>query len=399
MSNADRTYKRIKVTIDGTNITDSWFDIKIYQSLDAPTWSCDVSIIDARNLVETLPIMHGSEIGITIETEDGCPTDESADFIFYVYNIGNKDMQNQNAETYILKGVSKAFLINNTVRINQKYDSMKMTDVIADISSTAFPEMMVNIPTESDNSNELLINNWSPFISIAWALKQTHKNNRADFMFFQDDMESFKIDSIESMYSDSVNKLEQVITYKIENTGEINYYNIMQHTWDHVDVQQSLQNGYYKSTVATYDFFNKSWAESIYSHGDDSGADLKIAPQWKDALFDSSEKAAISFMPKMPSIFANSTGYDDADKWVPSRRAVLQRLDSEKFSAQLRGSVGQYKWLGKHIYINMPSNKAESNDVYSKFRKGYYLITAIVHQITPSMYVNNFEFVKLRVEE
>lgn len=396
----DRTFTKIKVTVDGTDMTDSWFNIYIYQSVDSPTWSCELSIMDARNLFETIPIQHGSEIIITLGTTDNCPTDDLIDFVFYVYNVSDKGMQNQNSESYILKGVTKAFLENNIVRINQKYNSMKLTDIIGDVAAQSFPGMAIELPTPSDNSNEVLINNWSPFITIGWLLKQTHKDNRADFLFYQSDISSFKIDSIESMYSDSKNKLDQIITYKVENiTGERNQYNIIQHTWDHVDVQQNLQNGYYKSTVVTYDFFNKEWGESIYSHGDDSKEDLRVAPQWKDSLFENAEKAAISFIPKMPKVYTSETGYDDADKWVPSRRAVLQRLDSEKFSAQMRGSVGQYRWLGKHIYIDLPSNKAETTEIFSKFRKGYYLVSAIVHHITPSMYLNNFEFVKMRVEE
>ncbi len=398
MSN-DRSFSKIKVLIDDVDITDCWTRMDIFQALDSPTWSCSVEILDSQNLIENLPILHGSQIKIIVETMDGSPTDDNVEFIFYIYKIGNKQSQNQKVESYDLKGVSKAFLLNNTIRINQKYSGLKTTDIISDISKTSFPEMNFEIGTESDNTNEILINNWSPFISIGWLLKQTHKDSRADFMFFQSDVDTFKVDSIETMYADSKNLIAEIITYKIENVGDKNYYNILKHEWDHVDVQQNLQNGYYKSTVASYDFLNKSFGETVYSHGDDNKSDLQIAKQWQDSLFDNSEKAVISFVPKMPKIFSSNTGYDDADKWIPSRRAVLQRLDSEKFSAQLRGSVGVYRWLGKSIFINLPNNTENSPEFYSRFRKGYYLVTAITHHFTPSMYINNYEFVKMRVEE
>lgn len=396
---SDRLFKKISMSIDGNIINDMWYEFKIYQSIDSPTWSCDIDIIDGSNLLENLPILHGSKIKIIAETMDNCATDDTGEFEFYIYKIGNKNQNNQNAETYQLNGVSKPFLINNTIRINQRYENTKVTDAIMDLAMTSFSGMSVSVGTDSDNSNDLLINNWSPFISIGWLLKQAHKNNRADYMFFQNGNNSFMVDTIENMYSDSKNKIGEIITYKVENTGDINHYNIIKHTWDHVDVQQNLQNGYYKSTVVSYDFLNKNWEQSIYSHGDDSSADKSVAPQWKDALFDNSENAVISFIPKMPEIFANVTGYDDADKWVPSRRAVLQRLDSEKFSAQIRGSIGAYKWLGKHIYVDLPNNDEQSKEFYSRFRKGYYLVTAIVHHFTPSMYLMNLELVKMRVEK
>lgn len=395
----DRTFKKIKVTIDGNDISDSWYGINIYQSLDAPTWSCDVNIMDGSNLLETLPILHGSQLKIEIETQDNCSTDMNNEFVFYIYRIDNKIANNQNVETYKLKGVTKAFLVNKTLKISEKFSSKKASTIVSEISTKYFDDMITLTPTESDNNTEILINSWDPFYSIAWVLKQCHKDNRADFLYFQNGNNTFCIDSIENMYSSTDNRIDEVITYKVENTGEIFHYNIIKHAWEHVDVQQNLHNGYYKSTVTSYDFMNKSWNESIYSHGDDNKEDLKIAPQWKDSLFDSSEKSVVSFAPKMPSTYTNTTGYDDADKWLPSRRAVLQRLDSEKFSAQMRGSVGTYMWLGKNIFIDLPNNNEPSGEFYSRFRKGYYLVSAIVHHITPSMYINNFEFVKMRVEE
>lgn len=396
----DRSFKKVSISIDGTSIDDMWYEFKIYQSIDSPTWSCDIDMLDGKNLLETIPIMHGSEIKLVIETMDRCATDDTVEFIFYIYKIGNKESQNQNIESYKINGVTKAFLINNTIRINQKYESSKITDIISDIAMTSFERMAIGISTDCDNSSDVLINNWSPFISIGWLLKQAHKNDRADFMFFQNDITSFNIDSIESMYSDNKNKINEIITYKVENTGEQINYNIIKHVWDHVDVQQNLQNGYYKSTVLSYDFLNKSFGEAVYSHGDDNKSDLNISPQWKDSLFDNSEKSAISFVPKMPKVFSNNTGYDDADKWIPSRRAVLQRLDSERFSAQIKGSIGTYRWLGKHIYVDLPNNTSpETGEFYSRFRKGYYLVTAIVHHFTPSMYLNNFELVKMRIEK
>lgn len=399
MASIDRTFTKVNIYIDSVDITDTWHSIKVYQSIDSPTWSCNVSVLDSTNMVETLPINHGSNLKIVIETMDGSPTDERVEFDFYIYKISNKVSANQHAETYDLMGVTKAFLLNNTVRVNEKFKSMKVTEVISDVSTRYFPEMSIDIPHPCDNSNDVLVNNWSPFITIGWLLKQAHKDSRADYMFFQSDITEFKVDSIESMYSDSINKLDQIITYKVENTDEVTYYNIIKHEWNHVDVQQNLQNGYYKSKTMSYDFLNKSFSTSVYSHGDDCKADLGIAPAWKDSLFDNSENSAISFVPKMPSSYENNTGADDAEKWLPSRRAVLQRLDSEKFSAQLRGSAGVYRWLGKHIYIDLPNAKEGSQEIYSRFRRGYYLITAIVHHLTPSMYVNNYEFVKMRVED
>lgn len=398
-SGGDRTYKKVKVFIDDTEVTDTWHEIYIFQSLDSPTWSCEVHFIDGHNLIESLPILHGSKMKLVISTQEGIETDGETEFEFYIYKITDKISQNQNLESYTLKGVSKAFLLNNTIRINKRYKDTTPIDIISDIVKTSFPDNDFEVNTPCDNNINAIINNWTPFISISWLLKQTVINDRADYVFFQNSMNTYTVESLNEMYNNTSYRLNPIITYKVENTGEVNHYNIIKHNWEHVDVQQNLQNGYYKSTVASYDFFNKTYSESVYNHGDDNKDDMRVAKQWKDKLFDNSEKSVISFIPKMPSAFDGSTGYDESEKWVASRRASLQRLDSERFSAQLRGSIGTWNWLGKNIYIDLPSNNPSGNDFYSKFRRGYYLVTAIVHYLTPSMYINNFEFVKMRIED
>lgn len=392
------TFEKIQITIDGDDITDSWTSIKIYQSIDSPTWSCELNLMDSKNLIENLPILHGSNLKILISTKDNCPTDDTIEFSFYIYNIGNKFSNNQNVETYTIKGVHKMFLLNNTIRINKKFKNSVITDSIQEIVSESFPDVSIDCPIPSEDTADSLICNWTPFISIGWLLKQAHKDNIADYLFFQSDLNDFTLGSIKSMYKDDSNKLEEIITYKVQNTGNSDPYNIIKHVWDHVDVQQNLQNGYYKSTVTSYDFLNKNWQETVHVNESEELKNEGKAKQWNDELFDNSEKAAIAFIPKMPNSFEGKTGYDQSDKWVASRKACLQRLDSEKFSAQLKGSVGTYKWLGKHIYIDLPSNDINGSDFYSRFRKGYYLTSAIVHYITPSMYLNNFEFVKMELE-
>ena len=54
-----------------------------------------------------------------------------------------------------------------------KYEDMKATDIIGDILFESFPDHTTEIATVSDNTIDILINNWSPFIAAAWTLKQT----------------------------------------------------------------------------------------------------------------------------------------------------------------------------------------------------------------------------------
>lgn len=395
---SSKSFKKLQVYVDNQNITDTWVEINIYQSLDAPTWSCDLTVIDGTNMLENLPIMHGSKLRFVIATESGCETDGEVEFEFYIYNIGNKVSQNQNLESYTIKGVSKAFLLNNTIRINKRYSNTSPLDIIHDICSTSFPENDVEINNSCENTTNAIINNWTPFISISWVLKQARISGRTDYIFFQNSMKTFTVESIEEMYSNSMYRLKPTLTYKVANTGDKDNYNIIQHHWEHVNVQSNIQSGYYKSTVVSYDFFNKSYNETIYTNDNAKDAS-QVAEEWKEKLLDNSEKSVISFMPKMPTSFDNSSS-ESIEKWLPYRKAIFQTLDNERFSAQMKGSIGTWNWLGKNIYIDLPSpnSSEDSNDFYSHFRRGYYLVTAVVHHFTPSMYLNNFEFVKLKVD-
>ena len=62
MTIRDRAPKKIKVSIDGVEINDTWLLINIWESIDSPTWSCDIDLMDSTNLLESIPILHGSKV-------------------------------------------------------------------------------------------------------------------------------------------------------------------------------------------------------------------------------------------------------------------------------------------------------------------------------------------------
>ena len=399
MSNYESKAK-VRLYINNTDVTDSYYNIRIFQSIDSPTWSADIAMLDAKNLTENIPIQHGSEVRISVETQHNVETDDNVEFLFFVYKITDKKLNNQHAESYVLKLVSKPFLENNLIKINERF-RVKTTDIIAQIANKSFQDFAVEIGSDCDNLTSCLIPKWNPFTAIAWLLRIAHKAGKADFMFFQNELISFKIDSIQSMYNDSKNRLSPILKYKVsgnDDKKEIDVYNIIKHEYHHVDVQQNIQNGYYASTNASYDFFKKEWKEETVRN-EKAGSDNRVSSELNSMISENAESTVITFIPCVADIYGDGipTPYEESDKWVASRRMSLQELDSEKFSAQTYGSVGMYRWLGKHIMIDLPAFDTTTDDFYSKFRKGYYLTTAIAHFITPSTYICNFEFVKLEL--
>lgn len=392
--------KKIILKIDNKDVTSFFAGIYIFTTLDSPTWSCQIKMLDTSNLITNLPIIHGTKIDISVETAAGNSSDGLKEFTFYVYKISDKEIKNQKTETYTLHCAPYEFLLNNTKRVTAKYETMKVTDIIQDVAKKHL-NLSLNV-TASDNNNDVLINNWTPFISIGWLLKQAHINGRADFLFFQSANNQWTLETIENLYSNTKYKLKDRLVYRIQNIGNRkDPYQILKHSFEHVDVQQNMQNGYYKSTTVSFDFRKKNWAETIYSIGDDNSEDKKVDKQWTDKLFDNAEKAVITFMPKMAGLFKNPTGYDDLEKWVPSRRAALQHLDQEKLTVQLKGNAGAVDWLGKNLFVDLP-NHGESEDptfLYDSKRKGMYLVTAVNYWIEPGLFVNNIELVKRRLEQ
>lgn len=396
--------RKLSVKVNGFDITDAVASTNIYQDVFSPTNTGFLVVNDTTNLLMKLPINVGAKVTIEYETKVGSECgDGSVGWNFIIYRIGEKEVTNQEIQSYTIFLADKAFLLNQTKRVNRSFSNMKCSDAVSKIVKETLGAKLVNHADEK--SIHFIVPGWTPFRAIGWLGKIAMKKGAADFIFYQSGDGEFSFKSFEELYSSRSESCG--ITFEMRPTNladdkhaaEFDFCrSITQYTFEHFDGLANLTAGYYQNKLATYDIMDKKWDVKTFKFGDDSALD-KSKLKDDDGLFMGAEDANISFVPKHSKMF-KAPGYaDNAQEWQTSRKSSLLKFDQEKLIIQLPGGAMSYSWFGKNCEVDLPSQDSFKREKFDKKRRGRYLITAIHHAINKDAYMVNIELCKKRLEE
>ncbi len=396
--------QKFVVTVDDIDITNAVTDAQVFEEIFSPYWTANIIIADTQNLLMTLPIRPGSRLTVTAQTNLQSPTDDEKTFEFIVAGISDKQLTNTGTYSYVLSCVDEVMFSQQTKRISRGFVDKKVSNIISSIGSE-FLGGDVEVD-ETDESVSLIVPNLSPLNACAWLSKMATKEGAADFFFFQTDKNKFSFKSLESMFASDEESLPITLTNKhasmTDDKGnlEIDYtLNIGQYHFEHFDSVSNMATGFYKNTVVSYDLINKKWDKKVFTYGDDCKADAEMKT-WDNPIFDGAENASISFRPKAPGAFSRGTGVMDlADVWHPSRKSSVQKADQERLIVQMPGGVGTWKWIGKNITVDLPSQEEMSGEKMDKYRRGRYVVVCVAHMFSKAAYAVNLELVKKRLNE
>lgn len=395
--------KKFQVWLDDTDISSMVYSAHVFQELFSPTTTAIININDTTNLITSMPIQAGKRVRIIIESDNNAAGDGEQEWEMVVYKIGDKSSTQQNNLTYSLFAADKAFLKNQTKRLQKSFTNQKTSDIIQSVVSEAFGGSVDANP--SDSSINLIIPGQTPFYAISHLLEISLNNGAADYVFFQNADASFSFKSFEKLYSDSSEDSGITFTSRpcqIDGPGNSKYdytLNIGSYAFQHFDALSNIQTGFYSSKTFSFDFLSKVQKESKFKYGDDNSSD-KSALSVDDSLLTDSEDATVTFVAKNSKLFENGKAYsDDADTQMPSRKSSLMKFEQNKIIFQIPGSAGAAKWFGKSVTIDLPSsNSLDSDEPIDKRLRGKYLITNMAHMINKDRYMINIEACKKRLE-
>lgn len=397
---------KFMVSCDGKDITNAVTDVHVFEDIFSPCWTSNIIVVDTSNLLMTLPITPGSEIKVHVATQLGTPLDNEKEFEFRVAAIVDKELVNTGSYSYVLSCVDKRMLSQSTKRVSKSYRDRKISDVVKNIAQEFLDGAAVDVH-DTDANASLIVPNLSPLTAIPWVTKAATKSKAADFFFFQTDTDRFAFKSFEDMFANDDESLNMTLTNKHTNLADesgnpvVDYsLNIGTYHFEHYDSISNLSSGYFKNTVVSYDLTSKEWTKKVFEFGDDCKADKQLKG-WKDQIAQGAENASISFKPMSTGAFGKGLKgiQDTAKDWIGSRKSSVQKADQERLIAQIPGSVGCWKWIGKNLQVDLPSQEETSNERNDKYRSGRYVVVALAHMFSKSYYAVNLEMVKKRLEE
>ena len=115
------------------DIRDVMMGFSVYHSLFGNGIECELLIVDAVGLIEMSPIVGDENLFLSFRT----PTSkEVRSYILRIYNISNREKNNQRSDVYIIKACSQEIINNNRFSVDKSYTNLPVSTIVKDIYNT-----------------------------------------------------------------------------------------------------------------------------------------------------------------------------------------------------------------------------------------------------------------------
>jgi hypothetical protein len=433
------------------DITNFVVEINIYEDLFGNALHGDLVLRDTINLISSIPIM-GNEI-VSIECTTPGQASEGIDFVskiqksFVTYGVKNRMLTNGDKEqVYILKFMSLEAAMDNVSFISEKIEGR--TDELVEKIYTeriAQPRYFTSTIVPGDGDKTALVVGdtphesnvsfvpafWTPFQCLNYiATRSIGGTSKSPTFLFFETLHSFYFTSIENLISTQMEagSFGGSYIYMSKTHGERNTFAALVSSFGKVekvkfltqlDMLQGQDTGHYTSMLYTFDMVKKEVTQNIYDHGIEADSYTHIEDYSKntDGKFAKDEARAKLNTVFPPNIMrsANSKMFiktihpgvtdnkDDKlmnlhpEMFVQNRNSLFLDVNTLKLSIQVPGRTDMH--VGKIVEFKYPSVKSKTvdmrdEDFYDKYISGFYIITAIHHQITKLRHTMNMEIAK-----
>lgn len=390
------------IAIDGVNVDSIIESVEIYQDIFLPVWSMKARIIDTQNAMITLPILIGSKLSVSLESD--FPEKVEVQYDFIITEISNRVQLKQDVTTYEITGVSPEYVINESERISKAFSGKQPHEIVSEILDISSIGKLVEFDVDSNRYTHVIPNR-SPFAAIHTIASKSVHNKFADFCFYMSDSGEFKYRSLSRMIDDKSGvEFSQQNPNRYDKQGNIKtdtFFNIESYEFvSHSNAISNMALGYFGSRVVSHDIIHKRFSYHNISdktiHQDDHEYSIYDMARLGN-MFNSSVVYQAGHIGKYGD--GTKSLSDTMLQWIGSRRAAMRKHEENRFVMAVPGNTAHFALLGRQIAINLDSlqdvDKSMTNDpVFS----GAYCASAIRHIIRQGSYKCIFECSKKRTD-
>jgi len=409
------------ITVDGSplNFTNKVVNITIFEDIENPYLTGNISFMDDHNVQNLLPLIGQELLKLKIRTPSMKEPSEIINSLFYIKSLAASMEVNANKKIISFEFISLEGMENRRKRmcrtLTGSFSSMVATILRTDLKSTknfyVDPSVGIKKIVATDISPIFLINS---FVEQA----VSEKFGSPTYMFFET-LDGFHFRSLESLYKDTV-----VMDYTADGEGgftkrkkgysdvliELNKIRKSSLTIGSDSLSDSI-SGAYGSNVITHDIFNKTYSQTGYNYFESFEKEKHInyfngrgkqAPIFSAVAIDDNKSNAadrpvktylmpVSFSDidsRSDAHFTNSSGSHafngyDPDSWITKRTSMMNNYDVIEANIVVDGHTAVR--AGDMVNLTLPSNaqsKQTNGNRVDRFYRGAFLIRNIMHDFT-----------------
>ena len=398
-------------------------ELNIYENIFRPLLTANITLTDAHNLPQKLPIVGQETVDIDIKLsgmEDG---DDDLLALkpppFHVNSIPNRDYLKPKSQLYSLELISEQFVSSTHSKVSKSYKDTLISSMVSDIYKTHMNNGRGVWVEPTDVEDTIIIPNLCPIEAIQWLAKRAKQgeDEAVNYVFFE---------TMNGSYFRSLNSLCSVkpfVTFVLKSrfddptgaeglsVGEIkvNKFSFIKQ----FDRDRAVRDGVFSSKLITHDIVRKRIHEWDYNGfinwnmidhvGDNfptsnSKIEAKSATTQRTSYappgdYNSREPdtetiggmvdSRVSFYPKHYHMYDYE--YDNqVELWKQQRDNNYGVFDGLVILIETAGVSGLR--VGQIVNFKLPSAETTdrdnmSGDKFDKMLSGKYMVTAINHII------------------
>ena len=251
-------------------------EISIYESLDGKFLSGDMTLLDATNAIQTLPITGFERVEFFFRTPG---TDKGFDFSvksghpMFVYALQNRTGVNPRSQFYTLKFISQEAIRNHQTRVSQAFTG-NIDQMVTDICYNYLKTKKDLIVEDTKGAFKFTMPRLKPSMAIENLRKnaQSLHYENSGFLFFENG-DGFNFKSYEGLFckkDGSPRPTKAHYSPKIKNIGEDPVYALQSvenfTILKQFDTLNNTANGVYASRLITHDLYNKTFSETDFDY-------------------------------------------------------------------------------------------------------------------------------------
>lgn len=385
-------------------IKDLVVGVDFFESLTSPYIKCELSIADAANMIELIPVIGQEKISINIKDIN---SKYSIKRDFYVASIQNYVKGNSQASMYVIKLVTPEYMMNSLLLVSQSF-----TGTISDsINKVAKDYLKGDIKTleKSTGDYKVIVPNWNPYKAIDWLSRRGISAKGYPFAFYETLKDGLVFESYETIFAKPVfNKyvhrnavngkddaeqkaalMNTALQYDItemSNTGK----NILRGTFG--QGMHVIDHGNRSYNFLTYDyekdFKKKARLDKFPYVSDQFKVDNKTLGQYA-AVHTTSYKNAMAFDSKLNN-YNNKTEFTKLET-----DPFIYQMSLVKVGVTIKGRVDIS--VGKVIEFEVGRarpNVSNTTKIANEYLSGKYVIQNLHHKMEDGKYFIVMDIVK-----
>ena len=388
---------------EGIDIRRIITQINLYESINQPFITGDVTVSDSVGIIESMPLVGEEQIILDLETP-GQPNNSSLRrrHRFLVYKLGGVESIAIKNKLFVLNIVSIEMVTDLNCKISKTFKG-NLSSIVSKLISGQ-PGLNTDKLIDADsttNNHTFTANFWTPIQTIKYICDHSiGDGNNPSFVFYED-KDGFKFKTLDSLYKQPiyaafVRDMKMRPAIGTESLDE-EYTKVLDiSTKIHHDYLERLRSGFYASSAITFDLYSKVV----------NNTERLAVKNWKTEGMNKSYPISETLQALPEAVYkaqVHSRELYNGFQPLPlehhlKRMHKVSLLSASTTNIQVFGrmdyTVGQKINLTVYREVDyntkLPDNKAIVDEILS----GNYSITALNHNMTSQTHVTNMELSK-----